>query len=552
MKLRVVIVLATLLTYLVTPTSALAVNDSMATATVATAANGSFSDTVTGDSGGAFRWFRIDYAGGAVPIPVTMRAQPGRGTGGVATGFKIYGPTGLVGEAVPNDTSTSDSTYAFTLANTLPGAYYVQVYNFIQGMPLNFQLTISGLAAAAPAQPAPVPPAAAPAPAIPQPAPSTGPRVGFGQGALAPGARVALGWADIPSPTNTDWIGLFPVGAGDLGDVGWMYTSSCSQDVGPVGPASGACPATIPSTIQPGAYELRLYAADTVTRIATSAPVPIGPAAAAPAPAPAPAAAAPAPAAPDNTTADHAIVASGTTFTSGGTLAARTGFNYFYVDYPGGRTNMTLTLGYSPIQSGSDKAVGFNLYRPDTTVKEGAVVVGFGSETGRNESSATSGFTYSGDAAERFLLQVFNYLPNTSVNYTLIVSGLAGPVADAGDVSSPDRAFVLNLSQPAARGTLPGDRTGRFHYYLIPYPGSNREVRVTVSTEPNQQIGDGQFGFNLYNGATQVGTTQASQDSKSRRTATLTINQADAPTLGVQIYNYSNTDAKYAITVSGL
>src|SRR5439155_20470565 len=142
----------------------------------------------------------------------------------------------------------------------------------------------------------------------------------------------------------------------------------------------------------------------------------------------------------------------------GGTLKAQPGFNSVSPASPGGGVNMTITLGYSPIAAGSDKAVGFNLYRPDATVKEGAVVVGFGSETGRNDTSATSGFTYSGDAAERFLLQVFDYLPNTSVNYTLIVSGLAGPVANAGDVSSPDRAFVLNLANPAARSTLPGDR----------------------------------------------------------------------------------------------
>src|SRR5438067_5856477 len=128
-KMRLVVVLATLLAFLVTPMSALAVNDSMASAAPVAAPGGNFNDTLTGDSGGAFRWFRIDYPGGAVPVPVTMRAQPGRGTGGVATGFKLYGPTGLVGEAVPDNTSTTDSTYAFTLANTVPGAYYVQVYN---------------------------------------------------------------------------------------------------------------------------------------------------------------------------------------------------------------------------------------------------------------------------------------------------------------------------------------------------------------------------------------------------------------------------------------
>ena len=266
-------------------------------------------------------------------------------------------------------------------------------------------------------------------------------------------------------------------------------------------------------------------------------------------PAPAP------PAVVDNTNPSTPIVATGTTFTGGGVLPGKGGsFNYFYLDYPGGRTNMTITLGYSPINNNSGKGVGFNLYRPDSTVKEGASVVGSSAETGRNESSATAGFTYSGDAAERFLLQVFNYLPDLTVNYTLIVSGLAGPVAEVGDISTPDRAFVLSASQQAAVGTLSGDKSGHFHYYVLQYPGGNREVRVTASTEPNARLGDGEFGFNLYNGPNTVGAAKGNLDDKSRRTATLVVNQTDAATLGIQVYNYSanNVDARYAITVNGL
>jgi hypothetical protein len=279
------------------------------------------------------------------------------------------------------------------------------------------------------------------------------------------------------------------------------------------------------------------------------------PAEAPPAPSAAPAPA-PAPTGPiDNSVPERAIVASGTTFTTGGTLAGKGGgsFHYFYVDYPGGRTNMTITLGYSPITSDSSKAVSFNLYRPDPANAQGAVVVGYGSETGRNDSSATSGFTYSGDPAERFLLQVSNYLPSTTINYTLIVSGLAGPVVQVGDISSPAQAFVLSVAQPAAVGTMPGARDGRFHYFLVQYPGSNREVRVTVTTDPAPGLGDGMFGFNLYKGADSAGTAKGNLDDKSRRTATMTINQGDAATFGIQVYNYSDkVDAHYAITVSGL
>ena len=62
------------------------------------------------------------------------------------------------------------------------------------------------------------------------------------------------------------------------------------------------------------------------------------------------------------------------------------------------------------------------------------------------------------------------------------------------------------------------------------------------------------FGFNLYNGPNTVGAAKGNLDDKSRRTATLVVNQTDAATLGIQVYNYSanNVDARYAITVNGL
>lgn len=445
MTMRLALAIALLLGNLAMPLTARAANDTMEGALLITGANPGVGDTLVGNSGGAFRWFRIDYLGGGRPVPISMRAQPGRGTGGVATGFKLYGPSGLIGDAVGDDRSTSDSGYAFTLAHVTPGPYYIQVYNFVQGLALNFQLNVSGL----------------PAPSAPAPAPPP-----------EEGAAPVQGAPVDPPPA-------------------------------PPGPAAPAVPFVTPN----------------------------------------------------NSSGDRPVVATGTTFTSGGTLAGKAGgsFHYFALDYPGGRTNMSITVGYSPITGESSKGVGFNLYRPDPSVKEGAVVVGFASETGRNESSATTGFTYSGDAAERFLLQVLNYLPNTTINYTLIVTGLAGPVVEVGDISDPGKAFVLSLSNPAAVGHLPGDRSGRFHHFLLQYPGGDREVRITATTESNARIGDGEFGLNVYKGADNVGTARGHLDDKSRRTATLTIRQLDGQTFGIQIYNYSaGAQADYAITVSGL
>ncbi len=417
------------------------------------AAHSVVTDILNGDSGGAFRYYAIDYPGGAIPVPMFMRAQPGRGTAGVGTGFKVYGPLGLVGEAIGDDRSTSDSSYGFTLTNTTRGRYYVQVYNFIQGLPMNFQFRISGL----PAEPTP----------IPQPAPAP----------VSP-----------PPPTVE----------GDTGQ--------------PVTPA--------PIIVIP--------------------PVVVAPALTA---------------LPLNDTADRAYVLSQTTSTTGSILAGRPtgGFNYYWLDYPGGRQKMTITVGYSPLAFNSDKAVGFKLYRSDNTVKEGSVIAGESAQTGRNESSATAGFTLEADGAERYLLQVFNYLDGTTINYTLIVEGLAGPVADVGEISSPNQAFVLSLSQSAARGTLTGDKGGKFHFFLLQYPGSDREVKITVTSEPNGELFDGQFGFHLWRGSQDAGIGNAGVDDKRRRSATVLIKESNANTFGIQVFNYSpGAVVRYVITVTGL
>lgn len=432
---RATIVLVLALAPALLPGAALAVN-TVEAAVPLDAARSSAADTLIGDSGGAYHYYAIAYPGGGAVVPITMRAQPGRGTGGVATGFKVYGPSGLFGEAIVNDNNAQDSTYALTLTHTLPGTYYVQVYNYIAGLPLTFQLNVGGLGAA----PAPAP----------------------------------------------------------------------------------AAPAAAPRAESPGA--------------APSAPA--------------------APVAPDNTTPEGAIVVNLTNATTGGLLPGRRdgSFNYYWLDYPGGGTNMTITLGYSPLAQNSDRAVGFKLYRQDPTDPSRAVVAGESGETGRDPHSATEGFTLNADAAERYLLQIHNYLDNHQINYTLIITGLAGPVVEAGDVSSPEKALTLAPNhQLAARGALTGDPSGRFHYYLFPYPGANTVVRVNVTSTPNGDVGEGQFGVNLYDGANQVGTARAGVDAQGRRSATIVINQGDAKLFGIQVYNYTpGIEIQYTITITGV
>jgi len=75
------------------------------------------------------------------------------------------------------------------------------------------------------------------------------------------GGSVTATWSGIATPTATDWIGLFVPGAPDTSYPTWRYTT---------GTASGSVPFTIPATVAPGTYELRLFTNFTFIRIGTS------------------------------------------------------------------------------------------------------------------------------------------------------------------------------------------------------------------------------------------------------------------------------------------
>jgi len=98
--------------------------------------------------------------------------------------------------------------------------------------------------------------------------PSVPPSLSASPATVAAGAPVSAQWAGIASPTPRDWIALFAPGAADTAYLAWTYVN-CSQAPGAAA-AAGTCALTIPSNGAPGSYQLRLFANDGMTRLATS------------------------------------------------------------------------------------------------------------------------------------------------------------------------------------------------------------------------------------------------------------------------------------------
>jgi hypothetical protein len=97
--------------------------------------------------------------------------------------------------------------------------------------------------------------------AVGSPLTISGPALTAGPASLTAGATVTATWSGIAVPTSTDWIAFVPTGSPDAAYVAWGYTG---------GTSSGSRGLSLPPTVSPGTYELRLFAHNSLQRLAVS------------------------------------------------------------------------------------------------------------------------------------------------------------------------------------------------------------------------------------------------------------------------------------------
>jgi hypothetical protein len=95
-----------------------------------------------------------------------------------------------------------------------------------------------------------------------------GPIVRVTPATIAATRTLTVTWQGIAAPTPTDWVVLAPLNAPDTSYVAWSYTT---------GAATGTLGLSVPATVPPGSYELRLLAQNTFQRLAVSNVVTITP-----------------------------------------------------------------------------------------------------------------------------------------------------------------------------------------------------------------------------------------------------------------------------------
>lgn len=87
---------------------------------------------------------------------------------------------------------------------------------------------------------------------------------------VSPGQQIVVSWNNVANPTILDWLGFYLTSQqSNTSYLDWFYTSSCTRSEGSQAKASGSCVYTIPSSTATGIYNMRLFANNGYTHLAT-------------------------------------------------------------------------------------------------------------------------------------------------------------------------------------------------------------------------------------------------------------------------------------------
>ncbi|MHB1135145.1 MAG: hypothetical protein ACYC4L_22460 [Chloroflexota bacterium] len=220
-------------------------------------------------------------------------------------------------------------------------------------------------------------------------------------------------------------------------------------------------------------------------------------------------------------------------------------FRYYRFAYAGANAFVTVRLVWNPGWGLTDAAFGFNIYGPSGHVGEATHIDDDG-------DSSTRALTFSAALPGDYLVQVYNYAPEQTSNYTVEVIGLAeAPVVATGNTSIegavPARGPVFS-----ANGSLVGSGGGAFNYFLVEYAGGDSPLDISLAMWPSRWLVEGAYGFNVYeDGTLRISGEEIARDPESA-TKKAFLQRLEPGKFIVQVYNYAEgVAADYTLAVSG-
>lgn len=216
---------------------------------------------------------------------------------------------------------------------------------------------------------------------------------------------------------------------------------------------------------------------------------------------------------------------------SGTLVGNRAGaFDYYTIDYPGDYRVVTIELHFVPADPVTKLAFGFNVYGPN------GYVIGRGAEQDEDAEGPVQ-LQYSDGHEAMWLVQVYNYLHNYPVSYSLVVNGLPEPSLPspaptptaASEVESPPE---LDLQ---IAGALVGSRAGSFAFYELDYDGDGSEVALKMTFTPDDPVIARGVGLVVYGPSGEVARGQPTGRPGERELAFA----SDQPgSYLIQVFNY--------------
>ncbi|MHB9032594.1 MAG: hypothetical protein ACYC6L_06065 [Anaerolineae bacterium] len=233
-----------------------------------------------------------------------------------------------------------------------------------------------------------------------------------------------------------------------------------------------------------------------------------------------------------------------------GTLQGNHAGAFFYanIDYPGADNLITLNLQVAPADPVILMGVGLNLYGSNGTLLGQATLV----DNGHLQ------LQYSSSQADQLLVQIYNYIDNSAVDFNVSVDGLPEVAATDTTVTDVNQPTDVTLIPPSVEaeggelrpmtGQLSGSSGGSFDHYAVFY-GAAGQVTITMYYFPADNIIADAVDLSVYDPNGEVAYTSEKVDSNG--ILTLSFNAQDGVRYEVVVGNWDpNITISYNIDSS--
>lgn len=173
----------------------------------------------------------------------------------------------------------------------------------------------------------------------------------------------------------------------------------------------------------------------------------------------------------------------------GGTLMGnRAGaFAYYRIEYPGDDRVIAVELSVTPGDPATMRGVGINLYGPNGFKMGETVPIGSGVAV-----------LYGDKVKATWIVQVYNYLPDVTVRYSIVARGLPEVQTPAAAPATAPVVAPAPTAAPRMSGTLLGSRGGAFARIPLEYAGDGSEARYKLIFSPDDPVVANGIGVTVY------------------------------------------------------